>query len=89
LIVNVAGLILIRALFPVLSREEIGTGVHLVFWSFALFMIWRPQVRERREVESAGRLGRLYVAWLVFVSLIMLASLVLDLRTAVSWIIAG
>ena len=87
LIVNMAGLILLRALYPDLSRTAIGTGVHLIFWTFAMFMIWRPATRNQRKRELSGTLGRTYLAWLSMVSIIMSISLVLDAKTAMSWIV--
>jgi len=86
LIVNVTGLILIRALYPDLSRTAIGTGVHLIFWSLALLMIWRPGARSRREAEFSGATGRIYLVWLIVVSAIMSTSLILDATMAISWI---
>jgi hypothetical protein len=86
LVVNIAGLILIRAAVPGLSREVIGTGIHLSFWTLVLFMVWGPLARERRQPDFAGWTGRAYAVWLVFASLLMAVSLALDARTALSWI---
>ena len=86
LVVNVMGLITLKAMFPGFSRAEIGTTVHLLFWTMALFMIWRPKGQERRQAEFAGTFGTVYRAWLIIVSLIMSVSLVLDARTALSWV---
>ncbi|MCR9224179.1 MAG: hypothetical protein NXH70_08925 [Hyphomonas sp.] len=85
-LINIAGLITIKAANPEFSRTEIGTMIHLVFWSFALFMIWRPGAKNVRAKDFSGRSGAIYLPWLIIVSLIMSASLVLDARTALSWV---
>ncbi|MEZ5998217.1 MAG: hypothetical protein R3B98_05950 [Hyphomonas sp.] len=85
-LVNIAGLILIKAAMPGLAREQIGTGIHLVFWTFALAMIWRPALRRRRRAEPATAYHRIYGAWLVVASLVMAASLALDARAALGWL---
>ena len=78
LVVNVVSLVMVRAAFPDFTRHAIGTGTHLVFWSLALFMVWRPGVKERREDDFKGPIGALYRVWLIMVSLIMATSLLLD-----------
>lgn len=85
--VNIFGLILIKALFPNFTRTEIGTLVHLIFWSVAILMIWRPQMRIQRASDFSGALGKVYKGWLIAVSAIMLISLIFDARTALLWII--
>jgi hypothetical protein len=86
-LLNVAALILVRAAFPELPRHAIGTAVHLLFWTGALGMIWRPQFRERREAEFAGALGSAYRVWLIAASLVMSVSLVFDARAALVWLL--
>ncbi len=86
LVINMLGLIVIKALFPAFTRTGIGTVVHLVFWSFVIFMIWRPRARARRTSDFMGSWGKVYFAWLVGVTSIMFVSLILDARTAILWI---
>ena len=86
-LVNIAGLILIKAALPDLSRTTIGTGVHLVFWTFALAMIWRPSLRAARREAAPTAWHRTYRVWLVAASLILSVSLILDARTALGWIV--
>lgn len=83
LMVNMLGLIVVKAVFPELSRTIIGTIIHLVFWSFALWMVWNPSPRNIIKTEFASIFGRVYIAWLIWVSSIMAVSLVLDARTAI------
>jgi len=87
LVVNVLGLILVKAFFPAFTRTEIGTVVHLVFWSIAVIMIWRPGVRVRRRADFRGNWGTLYMVWLIVVSAILCTSLILDARAALNWFI--
>ncbi|OAO04500.1 hypothetical protein A8B75_07785 [Sphingomonadales bacterium EhC05] len=82
LAVNIFGLIAVKAAFPELSRTEIGTVIHLIFWSFALLMIWKPEARIRLKAAPASGLNRIYLIWLVGASGVMAASLVLDAITA-------
>lgn len=86
LVVNILGLILIKAFFPNFTRTEIGTIVHLVFWSIAIFMIWRPRAHARRITDFGGTWGKVYKGWLIAISAIMSISLILDARTALLWI---
>jgi len=85
-LVNGAGLILIKTLAPHLSRETIGTAVHLTFWTLALAMIWRPALRRARRAAPRTMYHRLYSVWLVAASLVMAVSLLLDARTALGWL---
>ncbi len=87
MLINIAGLVFVKAAMPELSRTTIGTMVHLLFWTPALFMIWRLGARETRISDFSGSTGRLYQVWLVIASLIMATSLVLDARTAIGWLV--
>lgn len=82
LVVNIVGLIATKAAFPELSRTEIGTVIHLVFWSFALAMIWKRDGRIALKAQPASTFNRIYVIWLVWASTVMAVSLVLDTITA-------
>lgn len=89
MLVNIIGLIAMKATFPDLSRTAIGTSIHLLFWPLALFMIWRPAARERRRVETQSAFGAAYLIWLLLVSAMMTASLALDARTAVGLVLVA
>lgn len=87
MVINIAGLIIVKMINPDLSRYVIGTTVHLIFWTLALYLVWRPQARARRQADFQGGFGRVYQVWLVAASVIMAASLVLDARSAISWVL--
>lgn len=87
MLINIAGLVFVKVAMPELTRTTIGTTVHLLFWTPALFMIWRPSARDTRIRDFSGGTGRLYQVWLVLASVIMATSLVLDARTAIGWIV--
>lgn len=84
-LVNILGLILIKACFPAFSRTMIGTSVHLIFWTPVLWMIWKPSAATRRISDFEGHSGLIYRVWLLAASAIMATSLVLDARTAIGW----
>lgn len=85
-VVNIAGLILIKAAQPDLSRTVIGTVLHLVFWTPVLAINWRPAARAARRLHAPSPYNRVFSVWLVVVSLVMATSLVLDARIALGWI---
>ena len=78
LAINMIGLVVTKAIFPDLSRTTIGTTIHLVFWSFALFMIWQQDARDAFKAQPLSNFNRIYFVWLVWASVIMAASLFLD-----------
>jgi len=74
-------LVLGKTLAPTLSRALIGSVVHLVIWPLALYAVWSPGVRARRRDNPAGGIWRgVFLGWLVWVSIVILVSLVLDAR---------
>lgn len=85
-ILNIAGLILVRAAFPELHRTTIGTSIHLIYWTLVLVVIWWPSARTSRQKMQPTLFQKVYGGWLVGVSAIMTTSLVLDLRTALGWL---
>ena len=84
-VVNILGLIFIKALFPDLGRTAIGTSVHLVFWTPVLWLIWRAGAATHRRADFQGLFGSVYQIWLIAASAIMATSLALDARTAFGW----
>ena len=84
---NIASLVLVRAGCPELSRTTIGTVAHLVFWLPILVIVWRPSARAARREANASLFNTVFTVWLVAASTIMATSLVLDARTALSWLI--
>lgn len=84
LVLNLLGLVVGKMAFPEASRTVIGTCVHLLFWPAILLAVWRPARFKANFERSGGAFGRVYVAWLVWASLLMSISLVLDVRTFAS-----
>lgn len=87
IIINVAGLIILKTLYPELSRTAIGTSVHLAFWPVALWAIWRASARSARRDAPASLLNSVYTVWLIAVSAVMATSIILDARTLIGWLI--
>ena len=79
-LVNITGLIAGKVVFPDLSRTLTGTGIHLIFWPIALWAVWRPAARPSLN-SLRGVFDRFYGAWLVWISVLLSISLVLDART--------
>ena len=80
-VVNVLGLLLGRILFPELSRTEIGTGVHLLFWPGVLLAVWLPKRRPLLFWQNRNNFERLYMVWICWASLLLAISVFLDART--------
>lgn len=64
------GLILAKAQYPQVSREQAGVVIHLVVWPAALFALWRPR--------AAGPLP--FKLWRYWVTGLIAISLLLDLK---------
>jgi hypothetical protein len=80
MVVTAIGLIVGKALIPGLSREEIGTALHLSLWPIVLFVLWRPFARRERRETVKKSFDWVYQGWLVWVSVLIAVSLVLDFR---------
>lgn len=83
MIVNLIGLISIKAAYPHFSRAEIGMFIHLVFWSFALRMVWRNDARDALKKLPTSVTNRIYLIWLAWASAVMTVSLLIDSAVAV------
>jgi predicted anti-sigma-YlaC factor YlaD len=79
-VINVVGLIVVKTIFNDLTRTEIGTYIHLIFWTPILFLVWKSKSRPTlsKGTSSIANLG--YLAWISWASLLMLVSIVLDAR---------
>jgi hypothetical protein len=80
MVVTAAGLIAGKVLFPDFSREAIGTVLHLSLWPIPLILLWRPAARRERRGTAEGWFGGLYQAWVIWVSTLIVTSLVFDAR---------
>ena len=81
-LINVTGLITGKVMFPDLSRTLMGTSIHIIFWPIALWAVWRPAARPSMNLPE-GVFDRFYVAWILWISILISISLVLDARTMV------
>jgi len=79
IVLTAIGLTTIKMINPDLPRAAIGAPLHLILWPFALLAIWFPGDRRIRW-QGVSTLGRTYAMWAVWVSLLMLLSLILDAR---------
>ena len=79
-VINVVGLVVVKTLFNDLSRTEIGTYLHLVFWTPILFLVWNSKNRPSFSKATSSITNLSYIIWITWVSLLMLISIVLDAR---------
>lgn len=79
-VINVVGLIVVKTIFGNLTRTEIGTYIHLIFWTPILFLVWKSKSRPTlsKGTSSIANLG--YLVWISWASLLLLISIVLDAR---------
>lgn len=79
-VINVVGLIVVKTVFSDLTRTEIGTYIHLIFWTPILFLVWKSKSRPTlsKGTSSIANLG--YFVWISWASLLLLISIVLDAR---------
>jgi hypothetical protein len=74
-----------KILDPALSRSLLGSVIHLVIWPVALWMLWSPAARGRRGALTQQSSWRyVYQGWLIWVTFIILISLVLDAKFLLS-----
>lgn len=85
LALNLIGLVVGKMAFPDASRTVIGTCVHLLFWPAILWAVWRSPRQLPLSRHQNRAVDWIYIAWLVWASLLMFISLVFDIRTLVSW----
>ena len=84
LLINIVGLIIIKMIMPDLTRSEIGTFIHLIFWPPILWQVWNPANRQTFRRPTSAIAGIAYFAWLGWASLVMMISLVLDFRNIIT-----
>lgn len=82
------GLVLAKILLPEVNRTAAGTVLHLALWPVALGAVWQKAARENRRRDAPSALQWIYSAWLIWVSVLIVISLVLDALTLVRTMIA-
>ena len=81
-------LVIGKSLDPALSRSLLGSVVHLILWPAILWMIWSPGARGRREDHSQQSYWRhVFMGWLIWVTVLVLISLVLDAKFLISHVL--
>jgi|JI10StandDraft_1071094.scaffolds.fasta_scaffold33989_2 hypothetical protein len=73
MLATAAGLVVAKMFLPEVSRADSGTFIHLALWPFALLSLWIC-----RPAAGPALRTRVYVAWSLWVSLLMLVSLAMD-----------
>lgn len=86
-VLNIIGLIAGKILLPEFSRSEIGTYVHLLFWPLMLWMIWKPSSRPSITLNAKSVFDSSYLIWLIWASVIMSISLLLDFKSFLGFLI--
>lgn len=84
MVATAALLVIAKSVAPALSRSLLGSGIHVFLWPIALWASWAPAARRRRAAVEGGTWTRVFRAWLLWVSILMLVSLALDLRFLLS-----
>ena len=79
-VINVVGLIVVKTIFNDLTRTEIGTYIHLIFWTPILFLVWKSKSRPTLSKGTSSIANLSYLVWISWASLLMLISIVLDAR---------
>ena len=79
-VINVVGLIVVKTIFNDLTRTDIGTYIHLIFWTPILFLVWKSKSRPTLSKGTSSIANLSYLAWISWASLLMLISIVLDAR---------
>jgi len=80
-------LVMGKMLDPTLTRSFLGSVVHLILWPLTLLLLWSPAARIQRRAEDSQGLWRyVFPAWLIWVTALIVISLVLDAKFLLSHI---
>tara|TARA_R110002072_G_scaffold101935_6_gene224466 strand:+ start:3047 stop:3511 length:465 start_codon:yes stop_codon:yes gene_type:complete len=78
-------LVMGKMLEPTLTRLFLGSVVHLVLWPLILLLLWSPAARiQRRADDSRGLWRYVFQAWLIWVTALIVISLVFDAKFVLS-----
>lgn len=70
---------------PTLSRSLLGSVIHLILWPAILWLLWSPAARDRRKSHVQQSYWRhVFLGWLIWVTALILISLILDARFLLS-----
>jgi len=74
-----AFLVVGKVLDPTLTRSVLGSIIHLTLWPLTLILLWSHVARNRRRTNYPhGLWYYAFKAWLIWVTALILISLVLD-----------
>ena len=78
-------LVMGKMLEPTLTRLFLGSVVHLVLWPLILLLLWSPAARTQRRADDSRGLWRyVFLAWVVWVTALIVISLVFDAKFVLS-----
>lgn len=78
-------LVIGKMLEPTLTRVFLGSVVHLILWPWILLLLWSPAARiQRRADDSQGLWRYVFPAWLIWVTALIVISLVFDAKYLLS-----
>jgi hypothetical protein len=78
-------LVMGKMLDPTLNRLFLGSVVHLVLWPLILLLLWSPAACiQRRAGASQGFWRYVFPVWLVWVTALIVISLVFDAKFVLS-----
>ena len=78
-------LVVSKSLNPDLSRSLLGSVIHLILWPLVLCVLWSPGARNRRRANGGQSYWEYaFLGWLIWVTALILVSLVFDARFLVS-----
>jgi hypothetical protein len=79
-----------KVLDPTLTRSVLGSVIHLILWPLTLFLLWSPEARNRRRTNYPhGLWYYAFRAWLIWVTSLIMISLVLDAKFLLSQAAGG
>lgn len=79
-----------KVLDPTLTRSVLGSVIHLILWPLTLFLLWSPEARNRRRTNYPhGLWYYTFRAWLIWVTSLIMISLVLDAKFLLSQVAGG
>ena len=86
-VLTFAFLVIGKMFDPTVTRSVLGSVIHLILWPLTLLLLWSPAARDRRRDNFSHNFwGSVYSSWLIWVTSLILISLILDARFLLSHI---
>ena len=87
-VVTIVGLIIAKIVFPDVSRSTSGAVLHVIFWPLIYYGIWNFSKRKSGSIRLPNTLAKkAYPIWFVWVTFLVVASLILDVKYLIQNII--